>query len=100
MKQLVQRIGALQPHKEGDILISTIYQHVDELGVRDRHSKYQTKGARRQQFAPSAGRRPLPTSVASPLLSANDAGRPTIPAAAIPAVRPPEPMGSHYSGEG
>jgi hypothetical protein len=94
MEELMQRIDALQRRTaDGDKLISALQHRVDELETREKHPKSPATAARRETVAPGAERKPLPASVVSrqPPLST---------AAAIPALRPPEPMGSQYEGEG
>jgi hypothetical protein len=103
IEELMQRIDALQRHAtEGDKLISTLRQRVDELETRDRQSKSRTP-RRETAGATAAGQRPAPVAIAStqPPLTAGAAVLPQpVTAASIPGLRAPEPMGSQYDGEG
>jgi DcaP outer membrane protein len=101
MEELLQRIDALQRHAtEGDKLISTLRQRVDELEARDKHPKSQATTARRE---PVAGQKPSQVAVGStqPAATAGVVVAPgPVAPQVFPALRPPEPMGSQYDGEG
>lgn len=103
LEELLQRIDALQRRAaDGDKLISTLQRRVDELETREKHPKSPATAAHREAVAAGAERKPLPAAVApmQPPSNTNVAGPPLAPAAAFPALRPPEPMGSQYEGEG
>jgi hypothetical protein len=101
MEELLQRIDALQRHAtEGDKLINTLRQRVDELEARDKHPKSQATTARRE---PTAGQKPAPVAAgySQPVSTAGVIVAPAPVAPQVfPALRPPEPMGSQYDGEG
>ena len=103
MEELLQRMDALQRRAtDGDKLINALKHRVDELEAREKHPKSPATAARRETVAPSAEGKRLPASIVStqPPLSPNIVALPPTPGAAIPALRPPEPMGSQYDGEG
>jgi hypothetical protein len=103
LEELMRRVEALQRRAtEGDKLISALRHRVDELEARERKTKPQTTVARRETAAPAAAQKPPVAGVAStqPPLIANAAVAPQPVATAIPGLRPPEPMGSQYDGEG
>jgi hypothetical protein len=104
MEELMQRIDALQRRAtEGDKLISTLRHRVDELEARDKHPKSLATVARREPAAPTGQKPPVvPVASTEPTpVTANTAVPPQPVAAAIPGLRPPEPMGSQqYDGEG
>jgi hypothetical protein len=102
MEELMRRIDALQHRAtEGDKLINALRHRVDELETQQ-HAKSQTTTARREIAAPTAAQTPPLVSVAStpPPSTANAAVPPQPEAVAVPNLRPPEPMGSQYDGEG
>jgi hypothetical protein len=99
MEELLRRIDALQARAvEGDKMISALRHRVGELETRDRQAKSRPTAAPRE----AAGQKPRATPVASatPPEAANAAVPPQPVAAVIPGLRPPEPMGSQYDGEG
>ncbi|WP_426614353.1 DcaP family trimeric outer membrane transporter [Bradyrhizobium sp. McL0616] len=103
MEELMRRLDALQARAtEGDKLISALRHRVDELETRDKHSKSQAATARRDVVAPTAGQKPpaIPVASTEPRTTANAAVPLQAAAAPIPGLRPPEPMGSQYDGEG
>lgn len=103
MEELLQRMDALQRRAtDGDKLINALKHRVDELEAREKHPKSPATAARRETVAPGAEGKRLPASIVStqPPLSPNIVALPPTPGAAIPALRPPEPMGSQYDGEG
>ncbi|UPT99417.1 hypothetical protein J4G48_0015790 [Bradyrhizobium barranii subsp. apii] len=103
MEELMRRLDALQARAtEGDKLISALRHRVDELETRDKHSKSQAATARRDVVAPTAGQKPpaIPVASTEPRMTASAAVPPQAAAAPIPGLRPPEPMGSQFDGEG
>ncbi|WP_426610504.1 DcaP family trimeric outer membrane transporter [Bradyrhizobium sp. McL0616] len=103
IEELLRRLDALQARAtEGDKLISALRHRVDELETRDKHSKLQATTARREAAAPTAGQKPspIPATSTEPRMTANAAVLLQPAGAAIPGLRPPEPMGSQYDGEG
>jgi DcaP outer membrane protein len=103
IEELLRRVDALQRRAtEGDKLINALRHRVDELEAGDKHSKAQATTARHEPLAPAAVQKPavVPVASAQPPLIANAAVPPQPDAAAIPGLRPPEPMGSQYDGEG
>lgn len=103
MEELMRRLDALQARAtEGDKLISALRHRVDELETRDKHSKSQAATARRDIVAPTAGQKPpaIPVASTEPRMTASAAVPPQAAAAPIPGLRPPEPMGSQFDGEG
>ncbi len=103
MEELLRRLDALQARAtEGDKLISTLRQRVDELETRDKHSKSQSTTARRDAAAPTAGKKQSATPIASTesQMTTNAAVLPQPALAAIPGLRAPQRMGSQYDGEG
>ncbi|MBR0695529.1 DcaP family trimeric outer membrane transporter [Bradyrhizobium lablabi] len=99
MDELLQRLDALQRRAaEGDKLISALQHRVDELESREKRAKSQAATARRE---PAAPQKPPRTTVAStpPVLTAAVPPSPVV-ADTIPGLRPPEPMGNQYEGEG
>ena len=102
MEELLRRMDALQRRAaEGDKLISALRHRVDELEAHERHAKSQTITARREPAAATAGQQPPVVPAATQPPSAANAPVPVQPVvAAVPDLRPPEPMGSQYDGEG
>jgi hypothetical protein len=103
MEELLQRIDALQRRAtDGDKLIGALQHRVDELEAHEKHPKSLATTARRETVTQGPERKPLPGSVAltQPPLNSNVAAPPRTPGAIIPALRPPEAMGSQYDGEG
>ncbi|XUJ35222.1 DcaP family trimeric outer membrane transporter [Bradyrhizobium japonicum] len=101
MEELMRRLDALQARAtEGDKLISALRHRVDELEAREKHSKSQAATARRDVVAPTAGQKPSAIPVASTEPRMTAAVPPQAAAAPIPGLRPPEPMGSQFDGEG
>jgi hypothetical protein len=105
MEELLQRIDALQRRAvEGDKVIDALKRRVDELESRDKHPKSQVTTVRREGQKPAsvaAGySQPVPAAaIVEPVPGAVLPPRP-VAARALPALRPPEPMGSQYDGEG
>ena len=103
MEELLQRMDALQRRAaDGDKLINALQHRLEELEAREKHPKSQTAVVRRETVPSGAEGKRVPTHGVStqPPLSTNVAALPPTSAAAIPALRPPETMGSQYNGEG
>ena len=101
MEELLQRIDALQRRAaDGDKVIDALKRRVDELESREKHPKSQPATAHRE---PAAAQKPAPVAVGypqpGPTAGAVVPPGPIAPQA-VPALRPPEAMGSQYDGEG
>ena len=91
MEELLQRIDALQRRAvDGDKVIDALKRRVDELESREKHPKSQPATAHRE---PAAAQKPAQVAVGYPQPG-------PIAPRAVPALRPPEAMGSQYDGEG
>jgi hypothetical protein len=101
MEELLQRIDALQRRAaDGDKVIDALKRRVDELESREKHPKSQPATAHRE---PAAAQKPAQVAVGypqpGPTAGAVVPPGPIAPQA-VPALRPPEAMGSQYDGEG
>jgi hypothetical protein len=104
MEELLQRIDALQRRAvDGDKVIETLKRRVDELETREKYPKSQAPrrehvGAQKPAPVAAGYSQPVPTAaIVEPVPGTVVAPRAV---QAMPALRPPERMGSQYDGDG